>query len=130
MANKTIEKITFKNFKAFREEQTIDFKNKNVLIYGNNGAGKSSIFWGIYTFLQSSIKTKPEVEKYFRFFDSADATTHQSLRNIFEAQAEDAYIDLTIAQGTQKTTMRISESSINTTGNTDIKLLNTTSEFH
>lgn len=129
MANKTIEKITFKNFKAFREEQTIDFKNKNVLIYGNNGAGKSSIFWGIYTFLQSSIKTKPEVEKYFRFFDSADATTHQSLRNIFEAQAEDAYIDLTIAQGTQKTTMRISESSINTTGNTDIKLLNTTSDF-
>ena len=36
MANKTIEKITFKNFKAFREEQIIDFKNKNVLIYVQN----------------------------------------------------------------------------------------------
>ena len=90
MAKKTIEKITFKNFKAFREEQTIDFKNKNVLIYGNNGAGKSSIFWAIYTFLQSSIKTQPEIEKYFRFFDSAVDSTHQSLRNIFEVQTEDA----------------------------------------
>lgn len=129
MTKKTIEKITFKNFKAFREEQTIDFKNKNVLIYGNNGAGKSSIFWAIYTFLQSSIKTQSEIEKYFRFFDSANDSTHQSLRNIFEVPTEDAYIDLTIAEGTQKTTRRISESSINTIGNIDIKLINTTSDF-
>ena len=129
MAKKTIEKITFKNFKAFRGEQTIDFKNNNVLIYGNNGAGKSSIFWAIYTFLQSSIKSKPEVEKYFKYFDSANNTTHQSLRNIFEEQTEGAYIDLTIAEGTQKTTKRISEASIDTTDDVDIKLLNTTSDF-
>lgn len=129
MAQKTVEKITFKNFKAFREEQIIDFKNKNVLIYGNNGAGKSSIFWALYTFLQSSIKTQDKVEKYFKYFDNENPDTYQSLRNIFEAEAENSYVDLTIADGTTKVTKRISEASIDTIGDEDIKLINATSDF-
>lgn len=129
MAQKTVEKITFKNFKAFREEQIIDFKNKNVLIYGNNGAGKSSIFWALYTFLQSSIKTQDKVEKYFEYFDNENPDTYQSLRNIFEAEAENSYVDLTIADGTTKVTKRISEASIDTIGDEDIKLINATSDF-
>lgn len=129
MANKTIEKITFKNFKAFREEQTIDFKNKNVLIYGNNGAGKSSIFWALYTFLQSSIKTRDKIEKYFRYFNNEDDSTYQSLRNIFEAETENSYIDLTIANGTTKVTKRISETDIDTINDADIKIINATSDF-
>lgn len=129
MAQKTVEKITFKNFKAFREEQTIDFKSKNVLIYGNNGAGKSSIFWALYTFLQSSIKTQDKVEKYFKYFDNENPDTYQSLRNIFEAEAENSYVDLTIADGTTKIIKRISEGSIDTIGDEDIKLINATSDF-
>lgn len=129
MAQKTVEKITFKNFKAFREEQIIDFKNKNALIYGNNGAGKSSIFWALYTFLQSSIKTQEKVEKYFKYFDNDNPDTYQSLRNIFEAEAENSYVDLTIADGTTKVTKRISEGSIDTIGDEDIKLINATSDF-
>jgi recombinational DNA repair ATPase RecF len=38
-----IQSITLKNVKAFREEQTIEFEGKNVLIYGENGSGKSSL---------------------------------------------------------------------------------------
>jgi len=44
-----IQSITLKNFKAFYGEQTIKFngkdgkKGKNVLIYGENGSGKSSL---------------------------------------------------------------------------------------
>ena len=129
MAQKTVEKITFKNFKAFREEQTIDFKSKNVLIYGNNGAGKSSIFWALYTFLQSSIKTQDKVEKYFKYFDNENPDTYQSLRNIFEAESENSYVDLTIADGTTKIIKRISEGSIDTIGDEDIKLINATSDF-
>jgi len=96
--SKTVEKIVLKNFKAFRSEQVIDFKNKNVLIYGNNGAGKSSIFWALYTFLQSSIKTKENVEKYFKVFNVADTTTHQSLRNVFEADDQTSYIELHVRE--------------------------------
>lgn len=95
---KTIEKIILKNFKAFRQEQIIDFKNKNVLIYGNNGAGKSSIFWAIYTFLQSSIKSQVDVEKYFRVFNAIDDSTKQSLRNVFEAGDASSYIELHIRE--------------------------------
>ncbi|MDM1523075.1 hypothetical protein HX088_07320 [Empedobacter sp. 225-1] len=129
MPTKTIEKITFKNFKAFREEQTIDFKNKNVLIYGNNGAGKSSIFWALYTFLQSSIKTQDKIEKYFKFFDNSDDSTYQSLRNIFEPEATHSYIDLTIANGTTKLTKRISETDFGTINDSEIKIINATSDF-
>lgn len=36
--------IKLENFKAFQDELTIKTPNKNLLLYGENGAGKSSIF--------------------------------------------------------------------------------------
>lgn len=36
--------LKIKHFKAFQNELTINFDNKNLLIYGENGAGKSSIY--------------------------------------------------------------------------------------
>ena len=104
---RTVQKIVLKNFKAFRQEQTIDFKNNNVLIYGNNGAGKSSIFWALYTFLQSSIKKPTGIEKYFTVFNVGDASTHQSLRNVFELPNETAYIELTVTDGENAKTYAI-----------------------
>lgn len=105
--SKTVEKIILKNFKAFRQEQVIDFKNKNVLIYGNNGAGKSSIFWALYTFLQSSIKNKEGIDKYFKVFDVNNEETHQSLRNVFEGADETSYIELIVKDGEDLKTYRI-----------------------
>lgn len=37
-------KLEVKYFKAFKNELLIDFQSKNLLIYGENGAGKSSIY--------------------------------------------------------------------------------------
>jgi energy-coupling factor transporter ATP-binding protein EcfA2 len=37
-------KLEIKYFKAFKNELLIDIQNKNLLIYGENGAGKSSIY--------------------------------------------------------------------------------------
>jgi ABC-type dipeptide/oligopeptide/nickel transport system, ATPase component len=37
-------KLQLKYFKAFKDELIIDFANKNFLLYGENGSGKSSIF--------------------------------------------------------------------------------------
>lgn len=39
-----MKKIVINNFKAFSEELSIDLDNKNFLLYGENGAGKSSIY--------------------------------------------------------------------------------------
>lgn len=63
MAN--IDKIKLYNFKAFYGEETIDLGGKHLLLYGENGSGKSSIYWALYTLLQSSTKTTTEVQKYF-----------------------------------------------------------------
>jgi len=63
MAN--IDKIKLYNFKAFYGEETIEIGGKHLLLYGENGSGKSSIYWALYTLMQSSTKTEEEIYKYF-----------------------------------------------------------------
>jgi energy-coupling factor transporter ATP-binding protein EcfA2 len=84
-----IKSITLRNFKYFYGKETEQTQNKieldknNLLLYGENGSGKSSIYWALYTFLQSAIKESPsKIEKYF------DPTDDQNLRNRF-AQPDD-----------------------------------------
>lgn len=90
---KKINSIKFKNFKAFYGEETIQLDGNNLLVYGENGSGKSSIFWGIYTFLQSSSKGLDDINKYFIDFDENNPKTFDSLKNIFSSNNEDAYIE-------------------------------------
>lgn len=92
---KKISRIKIKNFKGFQQEQVFDLKGKHVLAYGNNGSGKSSLFWALYTLTQSSIKEDSEIKKYFRHFSESDRETHQSLRNVFTDASEDSFIELT-----------------------------------
>ncbi|WP_346856927.1 AAA family ATPase [uncultured Draconibacterium sp.] len=40
-------KLQIKDFKAFKDELVLGFSNKNFLLYGENGAGKSSIYEAI-----------------------------------------------------------------------------------
>ena len=72
-----LHRIEIHNFKAFREF-TLDLEGRHLLIYGPNGSGKSSLYWALYTFLQSARKSTPGVAKYF---DPADP---QNLLNIHE----------------------------------------------
>jgi energy-coupling factor transporter ATP-binding protein EcfA2 len=79
-----IKSITLRNFKYFFGKETeqpqnkIELDKQNLLLYGENGSGKSSIYWALYTFLQSAIKDpRSEIEKYF------DPTKDQNLRNRF-----------------------------------------------
>ena len=36
--------LKLENFKAFSQSSEVDFEDKNALIYGENGSGKSSVF--------------------------------------------------------------------------------------
>lgn len=84
-----IKTIILRNFKYFFGKETSQLQNKidlnrnNLLLYGENGSGKSSLYWALYTFLQSAIKNpRSEIEKYF------DPNHNQNLRNRF-AQPDD-----------------------------------------
>ena len=79
-----INKIILRNFKAFPDEEngiSINFKSKNVLLYGENGSGKSSIYWSLYTLFQSTNKTEAQVQKYF------DPTNDEHLINLHYLQS-------------------------------------------
>lgn len=69
--------ISITNFKAFREF-SLKLEGRHLLVYGANGAGKSSLYWALYTFLQSARKSKNGVAKYF------DPTNPQNLLNLHE----------------------------------------------
>ena len=64
-----IKKIVLQNFKAFNGVNEIDLEGKHLLLYGENGSGKSSIYWGLYTLLQSITKDNTKTDKYFDFLN-------------------------------------------------------------
>jgi AAA15 family ATPase/GTPase len=60
-----IDKIILQNFKAFPAEETISIEGRHLLVYGENGSGKSSIYWALYTLLQAKDKGVDKTKKYF-----------------------------------------------------------------
>ncbi len=90
---KRIHSITLKNFKVFQDADPIVLDNRNLLLYGANGSGKSSLYWALYTFLQSSEKTTDQVKKYF------DRTNDEHLVNV-HVPANPASIMLTFKDTT------------------------------
>lgn len=56
---KRIKEVHINNFKFFPESEPIKIDGKNILLYGENGSGKSSFYWALYTLLESSQKSDP-----------------------------------------------------------------------
>ena len=79
-----IKNIEIQNFKFFNEKFPLKLDGANLLVFGENGAGKSSLYWSIYTHFQAVTKTPTEAAKYFlpthkenlrnRYCNSADAS--------------------------------------------------------
>lgn len=101
-----LHKIEIRNFKAFREF-TLELEGRHLLVYGDNGAGKSSLYWALYTFLQSARKPKNSIAKYF----TPDGP--ENLLNLHETDpvANPGEIALTLRERATKTdtTYRISQ---------------------
>ena len=62
-----ISKISIDGFKAFPKDFELNLDGKNLLMYGENGSGKSSIYYALHALLQSQCKDKCNI--YF-------STTH------------------------------------------------------
>ncbi|MCA0362544.1 MAG: AAA family ATPase [Bacteroidetes bacterium] len=105
-----IKQIKLKHFKFFYGEVTIDLERQNALIFGENGSGKSSLYWALYTFLQSVFKDTPQkVQKYFQH------NHDENLRNRFAPDADDSYIKVVFEDDHKSTSdKQISNSTVNT----------------
>jgi energy-coupling factor transporter ATP-binding protein EcfA2 len=51
-----IQNLTINKYKAFQRSEDIVVGGKNVFIYGENGSGKSSVYYALKDFFQSSIE--------------------------------------------------------------------------
>lgn len=70
-----ITKIEIKNFKAFRGPDVIDLSEKggqSLLLYGENGSGKSSLYDALKFFLESSEGTRQFADHRNIFTDETD----------------------------------------------------------
>ena len=107
----TLQKIELENFKFFKEPFVFPLNGKHVLLYGENGSGKSSIVWGLYTLMESHKKSVAEVQKYF------SPSNNQHLRNRYSTDRAHSSVKTTFtptASGVSPKKYEISDTSIST----------------
>lgn len=88
-----ISNIKIKNFKFFNTEFSLDTECKNILLYGENGSGKSSIYWSAFTHFQASFKDQQQAQKYFT------SGNPENLRNRYAQGADPSYIKIFFDDG-------------------------------
>lgn len=120
-----IHTIQAKAFKAFR---AFDFclNGRHLLVYGGNGAGKSSLYWLLYTFLQSGQKKTEGVAKYF------DPSHLKNLLHIHADANDQAAAHITVSlqeNGQPPSTYTISANQHETKDVPDITKSNLASDF-
>ena len=77
-----IQNITITKYKAITKEEKIPIGGSNVFIYGENGSGKSSFYYALKDFFQSSIENVQMAN--LRNFNLTDGGTDCSIRVEFE----------------------------------------------
>ena len=119
-----INKISLKNFKAFYGDEVINLEGKHLLLYGENGSGKSSIYWSLYTMLQSATKDRNQIEKYFIPNNDEHLINHDFLKEhpSFAVDADGKITDPVSIGVNASVKVELTDgnsSTINSTGKTD-----------
>ncbi len=84
-----IDSIEVYNFKLFEHPFTLPVERKNILLFGENGSGKSSIYWSFFTHYQAVYKPQDKARKYFLH------NNKDSLRNKFSDENDHSWIKVT-----------------------------------
>ena len=82
-----INSIKLENFK-FYTKQYFSPNNKNIILYGENGSGKSSLYWALHNFYKALFSNSPN-----KYLDGLDSTQDNSLAN--HNTKQDAKIEIT-----------------------------------
>lgn len=102
----TIKEVTIKGFKFFKDAFPLNFDGKHVLLYGENGSGKSSIYWSLYTIFQACLKPQEDAQKYYKHGHT------QNLRNRFCDEHDESSISVTFIDDTGANTQDVEISNI------------------
>jgi len=111
--------IELQNYKAFQKIERLDINEKNVLVYGNNGSGKTSLAHALQALIQSSVKTPDQLIAIF------DRANEESVVNLQTPAGETTFVKITTCDNTSF------EYSIagNTSGNAILRGANQISDF-
>lgn len=125
-----IKNIKLTNFKFFFGDKNIKFDLKHILIYGENGSGKSSIYWALHCFLHSTLKKDVDsVRKYFLPLSNSD----ESIKNRYAHDGKNSGVSITLAhqdhQRYADISAEVSNNVVNTQTNDIIKLMTLSSEL-
>lgn len=129
MSNR-IKSIQLNNFKFFQQEEPISLNGNNLLLYGENGSGKSSIYWAFYTLFEASLKDDNEIKKYF----CKTIKLKDNLVNIHSKEDPvgsdnyNSFIELK-TNDTPEKVYRISKNDVAINKNTEAKTTNFASDF-
>lgn len=122
-----IQEIRLKNFKFFYGERKLEFERKHILLYGENGSGKSSIYWALYTFFQSVFKT--DVRQTHKYFLPSNRS-EESLKNRYASDDDDSYIEILFENSPPDPRVKkISNTTVNTRTDTFVKEITLTSDM-
>ncbi|MBK9729010.1 MAG: hypothetical protein IPO86_12925 [Saprospiraceae bacterium] len=126
-----IKSIQLNNFKFFQQEQPIVMNSSNLLLYGENGSGKSSIYWAFYTLFEASLKENDDdIKKYF----CKTIKLKDNLINIHTKEDPagsdnyNSFIELKTTDTPEKT-YRISKTDVAINKNVEAKTANYASDF-
>lgn len=126
-----IAQLHLNNFKFFGQEKPIQLDGRHLLLYGENGSGKSTIYWSLYTLFEAALKNEDEeIKKYFR----KGAKEEYSLVNIHAPEVAvgsgnfDSFVQLTTNDITPLR-FRIALDDVAIRGNDDAKKVNYASDF-
>jgi ABC-type oligopeptide transport system ATPase subunit len=127
-----IHQLHIHNFKFFQDAELLVLGGNNMLLYGENGSGKSSVYWSLYTLFEGSLKAADDdIKKYF----SKKIKKEDSLINIHAPEVSpnsddyNSFIEVTTDDDPAKPPFRISVSDVGIRGNADAKFVNYASDF-
>lgn len=122
-----IDELKIQNFKFFPKlDKPIKLDGRHLLLFGENGSGKSSIYWALYTLLECANKEDvTEIKKYF------DHTDDERLTNVHikhgTADWVEPFIEITFKDGSAPYKVSFTDTAIN--GNTEAQESNFSSDF-
>lgn len=127
-----IDTLHINNFKFFQIQEPIKLGGKHVLLYGENGSGKSSVYWSLYTLFEASLKPNDtQIRKYFSkvLFNGDDCLVNiHATETAVGSDDFSSFIEL-ITDDEQPVTYRISTNDVGIRGDGNAKQINYASDY-